>query len=126
MEIANYIEKRKGHFRTSFPLSSSSKNVRVKVNEIAFFYSMNKITFAVTYEKKEHIVDFSLEKLETELDPAVFFRTNRQTICRRDAIIRVEPWFNGKLLVTTNPEHYDKIIISREKARIFKEWRNIA
>ena len=66
----------------------------------------------------------TLEKLEEELDPDLFFRANRQFILHIDAIQRIETWFNGKLVVKTRPEADEKIVVSREKARSFKDWIN--
>ena len=33
-------------------------------------------------------------------------------------------WFNGKMIVKTSPESPDKIVVSREKGRSFKDWIN--
>ena len=40
----------------------------LEVSDVAYFYSENKITFAVTYTGQEHIVDLSLNKLVEQLD----------------------------------------------------------
>lgn len=65
----------------------------VEVSDVAYFYSENKITFAVTYTGQEHIVDLSLNKLVEQLDPDQFFRANRQVLLCVKAISHVEPYF---------------------------------
>ena len=50
------------------------------MEDIAYFYSENKVTFAVTKQNREFIIDLSLDKLMEQLDPDVFFRSNRQTV----------------------------------------------
>jgi len=94
------------------------------VDDIAYFYSENKITFAVTNQNKEHIIDLSLDKLCEQLDPDRFFRTNRQTIVSVQAIQKIESYFLGKVIVKVIPPFKDKIIVSREKISAFKLWLN--
>ncbi|WP_462318073.1 LytR/AlgR family response regulator transcription factor [Marinilabilia sp.] len=97
---------------------------KIDVNDIAWLVSSNKITSAVTFDGHDHVVDFTLDKLEKELDPKYFFRANRQYILNIEAIRKVENWFNGKLVVKTHPGVKEKIVVSRERAKSFKDWIN--
>ena len=45
--------------------------------DIAYFYSENKITFAVTQKGQEHIINLSLNKQMEQLASEQFFRANR-------------------------------------------------
>ena len=69
----------------------------LQITDIAYFYSENKITFAVTKEGKEHIIDLSLDKLSEQLNPDIFFRTNRQTLVSVHAIQKIENYFFRKI-----------------------------
>ena len=62
--------------------------------------------------------------LMEQLDPDRFFRTNRQTIVQIDAIVRIEPYFLNKWSVHTQPEHDEKILVSKEKYASFRAWLN--
>lgn len=97
---------------------------KIDVKDIAWLVSSNKITSAVTFDGHDHVVDFTLDKLEKELDPKYFFRANRQYILNIEAIRKVENWFNGKLVVKTHPDIKEKIVVSRERAKNFKDWIN--
>ncbi len=97
---------------------------KVDTYKIAWLVSANRITSAITFDNHHHIVDFTLDKLEKELDPAMFFRANRQYILNIESIHKVENWFNGKLIVKTRPDAQEKIVVSRERAKGFKEWIN--
>lgn len=97
---------------------------KIDTQEIAWLVSSNKITSAVTFDGHQHVVDFTLDKLEKELDPKNFFRANRQYILNIEAIRKVENWFNGKLIVKTHPDVKEKIVVSRERAKNFKDWIN--
>ncbi len=111
-------------FRTRFLISGGDKFFTLQVEDIAFFHSENKITFAVTNQNKEHIIDLCLDKLKEQLDPDLFFRTNRQTIVNVNAIRRIEPYFQHKIVVHTIPPFKESIIVSREKVSEFKRWLN--
>lgn len=111
-------------YRTRFLISGNDKLFTLKVSDIAYFYFENKITFAITYQSKEYMIDFSLDKLCEQLDPDVFFRANRQMILSIDSIQRIEPYFLGKAIVQVVPAFKDKIIISKEKISSFKLWLN--
>lgn len=111
-------------YRTRFLISSGDKLFTVPVNEIAYFYFENKITFLVTRKGREYVIDFSLDKLHEQLDPDLFFRTNRQTLVCIDAIQRIEPYFLGKAVVHVLPPFKDKILVSKDKIASFKLWLN--
>ena len=55
---------------------------------------MQGVTFAVTFNKREYPVNFSLENLKEQLQPEKFFKINRQFIVNIDAIKRVHFYFN--------------------------------
>ena len=116
-----YKEKR---YRTRFLISGVDRFWSLQVADIAYFYSENKVTFAVTRKGQEHILDLSLNKLMEQLDPERFFRANRQVLVCIDAIDHAEPFFNGKIVVTVRPPYKQKITISEEKLSAFKLWLN--
>lgn len=113
-------------YRTRFLISGNEKLITLQVEDIAHFYSLNKITFAVTRQNKEYIIDFPLDKLMEQLDPDKFFRTNRQTIINIESIVKIEPYFQNKVIVHIKPEqeHKEKILVSKEKWASFKLWLN--
>ena len=111
-------------YRTRFLISGNEKLITLQVEDIAYFYSLNKITFAVTRQNKEYIIDFPLDKLMEQLDPDKFFRTNRQTIINIESIVKIEPYFQNKVIVHIKPEHKEKILVSKEKWASFKLWLN--
>ena len=84
----------------------------------------NKITFAVTPDGREHVISLSLNKLEEELDPELFFRVNRQIIINIDSIDKAIPYFKGKIKLIIRPKYSKEIIISEHKSQLFRQWLN--
>lgn len=122
--LLDTLQRKEKPFRTRFLISGVDSFRTLQVADIAYFYSENKITFAVTAGGKEHVIDLSLNKLTEQLDPDRFFRANRQVIVSIDAIERAEPYFNGKLVLSVRPPFKMKITISEEKLSAFKLWLN--
>lgn len=109
-------------FRNRFLLPYKDGYKTVQVSDIAFFYSKLKITRAKLFSGSEETIPLTLEELELQLNPKNFFRANRQIIIHIDAIQQVHNYFNGKLKIdiAQNPEI--EVIISRDKAGLFKSW----
>ncbi len=111
-------------YRTRFLIAGADRYRPLSVDDIAYFYSENKITFAVTHTAQEYTIDLSLNKLIEQLDPDQFFRANRQMIVGIHSIAHIEPYFNGKISVTVKPRHKTLVTISEEKVTAFKLWLN--
>lgn len=121
LEALKHPEKK---YRSRFLISGADKFWSLRVEEVAYFYFGERTTFAVTPSGKEHILDLSLNKLEEQLDPSLFFRVNRQMIVNIDAIDRAVPYFKGKIKVTVHPPFKSDIVISEGKASAFQLWLN--
>ncbi|MGB0880629.1 MAG: LytR/AlgR family response regulator transcription factor [Polaribacter sp.] len=121
-ELASLIKNEKPNYRKRFLIQSNESFFHLPVEEIAFFYSMQGITFAVTFEKREYPVNFSLESLKDQLQPDNFFKINRQFIVSLNAIKRVHSYFNGKLKLELQPSYTEDIVVGKDKAAAFKRW----
>lgn len=98
--------------------------IPVNTKDIAYIYSEDKVSFLITTDNRRYIINHSLDGLETQLNPSDFFRANRQFILNILSIKNIVPDFNYKLSIEVHPPCNQKIIISREKSQIFKDWLN--
>jgi two-component system, LytTR family, response regulator LytT len=121
-ELALAITKAIPKYRSRFLVSVGEMFFPLPVTDVAYIYSQFRITSAVNFAGKRHVIDFTLDRLEEELNPDMFFRANRQFIINIKAAAKVHTFFNGKLLLETLPAFEEKITIGREKARQFKSW----
>jgi DNA-binding LytR/AlgR family response regulator len=95
------------------------------VEDIAYFrIHEGKYIVITTTEKKQYLIDSTLEILEKRLDPERFYRINRQFIVSVDSIASVHAVDGSKLKLEVHPESKDEMIISKEKASSFKGWLN--
>ncbi len=68
---------------------------------------------------RQHVVNYTLEQLETSLDPDAYMRVHRSAIVRLLAIREMIPWFSGRYKLILEGDH--EVIASRERSRILKE-----
>jgi two-component system, LytTR family, response regulator LytT len=112
------------NYRSRFLVSFRDGLIPIEINDIAYFYSEDSLSFLVTKPKKSHIISETLDSLESQLDPKLFFRANRQFILSAGCVTKVEPFFNQKLIVKVDPPAEQDITISKNKATSLKEWLN--
>ncbi|MEG1076869.1 MAG: LytTR family DNA-binding domain-containing protein [Mucinivorans sp.] len=122
--VLDSLQRREKRYRTRFLIAGADLFYTLQVADIAYFYSENRVTFAVTHLGREHTIDLSLDKLTDELDPDQFFRANRQMLLCISSIKKVEPYFNGRITLHLKPELRSQVTVSKEKITAFKSWLN--
>lgn len=115
-------EFRPKSYRTRFLLSYRDGFKTVMVNDVLYFYSEQKITKARLTDNTDEIIPHTMDELEQQLDPKLFFRANRQFIICINAVEHVYNYFNNKLKVAMKKNNDVEIIISRDKAPLLKNW----
>ena len=98
--------------------------VPVGVDDISYFHADYGMVKCVSKDGRIFPMDQSLDSIEEIIDPILFYRVNRQFLVKREAIIDVEYYFNGRLFLNINPKPKENIIISKAKATEFKQWMN--
>jgi two-component system response regulator LytT len=110
-------------YRQKFLIKSGSRMFFIEAGSVAYFLSEGKTVFLITREGNRHIIDFTLEKLQEELDPGIFFRLNRSVICSIHAIKEIRSYFNSRLKISISAgSQTDEAIVSRERVNAFKSW----
>ena len=94
----------------------------LKLAEIRLFESVGNYA-RVFFGANKPLILKSLNSLEERLDPKTFFRANRKHIVNLRMIERVEPFFNGGLLLEIKGG--EKIEVSRRQAVRFKEMMSL-
>lgn len=94
----------------------------ISVDEIECFYSENKGTYAHTIEGRDYLLDTTLEKLEEELSPKMFFRISRKYYININAIKDIISYTNSRLQLKLNSYKEQEVIVARERVKDFKLW----
>ena len=94
----------------------------VKLNEIRLFESVGNYA-KVFFSNNKPLILKSLNALEERLDEKIFFRANRKHIVNLRMIEKIEPYFNGGLLLELKGG--EKIEVSRRQTVKFKEMMSL-
>ncbi len=95
----------------------------VQLNEIRLFESDGNYV-RVYFQNNKPMILKSLNNLNKRLDSKTFFRANRKHIINLNWVERIDPWFNGGLMVDLK-EFDQRIEISRRQAVKLKEMMSL-
>ncbi|OXA90013.1 LytR/AlgR family response regulator transcription factor [Flavobacterium hercynium] len=112
----------KPKYRLRFLVTYRDGYKSVDVADIDFIYSEFKTTNLFLESGIIIAIPQTMEELEQELDPNLFFRANRQFFIRAESIKSISNYFNAKLKIQLKADPEREVLISREKAPFFKQW----
>ena len=113
--------------KTRLLVQKGIENILLRLEDIVFFYTESKIVFVVDRSGKKYLSGYTLADLETQLNPLVFFRANRQYIISIDYIRSFRSFEKVKIKVDVDIVGLSPcIIISQETAAAFRKWMHEA
>jgi DNA-binding LytR/AlgR family response regulator len=96
--------------------------VTVPLDDVAYFALEDKLVDVIARDGRRMRIDRTLSDLEAELDPAEFFRINRQYLVAASSVRGFKPLLKGKLLVELAPAPAGDVVVSQETAPRFRTW----
>lgn len=94
----------------------------VKLSEVRLFESEGNY-IKVYFDGNRPMIHKSLNALDEKLDDRTFFRASRKHIINLSWIEKIEPWFNGGLMVQLKGG--DSVEVSRRQAARFKDMMSL-
>lgn len=117
--LTNPVER---EYKKRFTTKIGQHIKMIPVDEIECFYSENKGTYAHTFEGRNYLLDTTLEHLEGEISPEVFFRINRKFYVNINAIKDIISYTNSRLQLKLNSYKEEEVVVARERVKDFKLW----
>ena len=111
-----------GDYTTSLLVPVRDKLVPVSMDDVACIYSTDRKTQIHLKSGRMMLYNRSLDSIIGGLDPAKFFRANKQYIVARDSVKEIVVWFDSRLLVNMPIELPEPLFVSKNKAAEFKNW----
>lgn len=111
-------------FREGILVKSGNGFIQIKIAELAYCYSEERVSFGVVAGKR-YIIEETLDQLFTTLDSNQFFRINRGQIVSKSAILKIEPYFNHRVKLSISHSRDQEFIVSRQRTSDFKAWLNM-
>ena len=112
----------KPNYKTRLVVRLGEKIRHIETDDIAYFFSEDKVSFIMTKEGKRFIINYTLEQIEKFINPHIFYRINRQFIAHIKAIKTIDKYFNSRLIIGLEPAVEDEVLISRTKVTDFLNW----
>ena len=109
-------------YKERFLIKIGQNLTYLPVEDIIYFYPEDGSVYAQNDKGKRYILDYTLDQLETQLDPDLFFRINRKYFIQLKSIQKISTWFNSRLKLELRPKPEGEIIVSRERVGDFKAW----
>lgn len=124
-QIAKILNTDRQVFKSRFMIKVGDKIKSITSVSIACFYSMDGGSYLQTFEKRNYSIDYSMDQLEEQMDPKVFFRINRKLLLNYSNIDTIHAWSGSRLkleLLLPLEGLEGDLLVSRERVRDFKEW----
>ena len=109
-------------YKSRFMVKVGDRIKSVDVEDILYFYSQHKGTYAHTEDGRNYAVDYTLDKLVELLDPSLFHRINRRYLSSHRAIEELVSLSGSKLKVRLTGSEDEQVYVSRERLSSFKQW----
>jgi len=120
--LMSFMNAPKKTFRSSFLVQKKDTFIPIASRDLAFFFIQDGVVRGTTTDNQTYSFNEKLEDLESDLDPELFFRANRQYLIQRSAIESLQTYFNGRLVINLQPKVKDRIIVSKANASRLKAW----
>ena len=108
--------------RAKLLVKEKSRNILVNSEDIIYAHVSDGIVSVASKETTGETNYRTLEDLQSDLDPQVFWRVHRSYLVNINRIKEVIPWFNRTLQLKMNDRQETEIPVSRAHAKRFKEY----
>lgn len=98
------------------------KIMPVKTDDVACLHYNNGVVSVILFNHQQYFIQEPLDDLEHKLNPALFYRVNRQYIINRHCIQEIERYFSRKLALKLTIKTPEPVVVSKVKAGPFLEW----
>ncbi len=124
--LMTQLQGRDAGYKKRFMIQVGEKIRKIEVQEIAFFYVLEKGVYLTTYQGNSYPVEFTIERLEGLLDPARFFRINRGYLVSIESISNMTAWSRGRIKLELKPKAGNEFdtIVSIDRSAAFRRWLN--
>jgi two-component system, LytTR family, response regulator len=109
-------------YKSRFIVRTGEHIRSIAVEEIAYFFSLEKMTYLQTKEGRKFIIDYPLDRLEEMVNPQHFFRINRKYLVGIEAIQDIITYSSSRLKLKLMHSDSRDSIVSRDRVQDFKDW----
>ena len=123
-KLAKALQGEQEAQKKNFLIHGGKKLKSVKLEEVAYFFAHEKITFLVTSKGDRYPFGDTLQNLEKQLSKKDFFRVNRKFLVHRGSIKEMYYLAAARIKIELEPKAKFDITVPVEKVGQFKHWLN--
>jgi DNA-binding LytR/AlgR family response regulator len=120
--LLDYLAEKDTSRKSRIVVKKGIEYQSILLEDVAYFFTEQKISFLITKEGKKYLVDKNLKELEEELDTKIFYRANRKFIININYVKSYKAFDKIKILVELILPVGEEIIVSQESAIDFRKW----
>ncbi|MVM33759.1 response regulator [Spirosoma sp. HMF4905] len=109
-------------YKDRFMVTVGTKIKSIGVDQIAYFFYEEKTTYLTTQDEQTMVVEYSLDKVTSTLNPHQFFRVNRAYLVSLSAIQSIHTYSGSKLTLKLHPTPRHDVFVSPDRLHDFKKW----
>lgn len=109
-------------YKDKFLIPVKDKLIPINLQDVSYLYTTDKNTQICLKNGETYPYGKTLEQISMTLNPADFYRANKQFIVARGSVTNITIWFDSRLLITLDTEVPERIYVSKNKASEFKVW----
>ena len=123
-KLLSYIKGNEPTYKEHFVIQIGDKIRRIEIASIAYFYAFEKCVFITTFQNKTYPIDFSLDALESLLNPKHFFRINRKMLINMKSIVNMTSFSRSSIMLELNPapDNHIDTLVSAPRSANFRKW----
>ncbi|MCU0353252.1 MAG: LytTR family DNA-binding domain-containing protein [Cytophagales bacterium] len=121
-QIRQLLQAGQPNYKNRFAITLGDKIRHVSTAQIAYFFAEDNTVFLITADRRKYVINYTLDELETLLDPQDFYRVSRKYMAHIQSIVEVNRYFNSRLKVTLAPCDDNEILVSRARVPGFLVW----
>jgi DNA-binding LytR/AlgR family response regulator len=124
--IVDTLRQKTVKYKERFLVHHKSGMIPLGSDDISIFHK-DQIIYLHTTDGQKYVTDYdTVDEIEEVVNPARFYRANRQTLINKNAVVSIQKHFSGKIEAKVKGHESLTIDISREKAQDFKTWLETA
>ncbi len=121
-QLIEMVLNQNREFKKRFMVHVADRIKTIETKDIAYFYVLDRYTFLCTNSGTKYDLEFTLDKIESMLNPEFFFRINRQYIININAIKNMYTFSKSRIKVELQPKPDIETMVSLSKTSNFRKW----
>lgn len=109
-------------YKKRFLVKKGEKFWHIPTEDIAYLCAEDGLTIGYLFDGRKHFIDYTLDDLETKIEPDKFFRINRKLLININSILTVKTYFSRRLMLEVEPKTEMEVIVAKERVAAFKLW----